>query len=248
MLRGGSRSQRLTNLAQLLRPYNPSFSTAAARENQIQGSEGCTANPIPHCPARSTPKRAAVLICIFEGDDGHLRVILTQRSSTLSSHSGEVALPGGKVEEGDADDVATALREAKEEIGLDPSLVDVVAVLEPFSMKRPMIVVPVIGLLRDKKSFCPTPNAAEVEVVFDAPLEMFLKDEDRREEDREWMGEKYLIHFFDYEADNRKHVIFGLTAGILIKAASIVYQRSPNFIEKKPNFRNNKNVEKTVML
>ncbi|KAJ6396794.1 hypothetical protein OIU77_021758 [Salix suchowensis] len=66
------------------------------------------------------------------GTDGELRVILTKRSSQLSSHLGEVALPGGKREEGDADDIATALREAKEEIGLDPSLVDVVTVIEPY--------------------------------------------------------------------------------------------------------------------
>ncbi|RWW57088.1 hypothetical protein BHE74_00036144 [Ensete ventricosum] len=129
---------------------------------------------------RFRPKRAAVLICLFEGDLGELRVILTKRSSNLSTHSGhfylflqfgvskgeerrerereigifkeksgllgvyfgfnpldgwvagEVSLPGGKAEEGDKDDADTATREAKEEIGLDPSLVTVVALLEPF--------------------------------------------------------------------------------------------------------------------
>jgi len=104
-------------------------------------------------------KRAAVLICVFEGADGNLRVFLTQRASSLSTHSGnslckvslfffyfsiitemgcisgEVALPGGKREEGDADDVQTALREAKEEIGLDPSLVSVITLLPPFHTK-----------------------------------------------------------------------------------------------------------------
>lgn len=84
---------------------------------------------------RSVWKRAAVLICVFEGDDGNLRVFLTLRASSLSTHSGEVALPGGKREEGDADDVATALREAKEEIGLDPSLVSVITTLQPFHTK-----------------------------------------------------------------------------------------------------------------
>lgn len=50
------------------------------------------------------------------------------------------------------------------------------------------------------------------------------------------MGEKYLLHYFDYEAEGRKFVIFALTAGILIETASMVYQQSPAFVEMKPNF------------
>ncbi|KAL5576606.1 hypothetical protein UlMin_018305 [Ulmus minor] len=181
-------------------------------------------------------KKAAVLICIFQGDGGELRVILTKRAASLSSHSGEVALPGGKVDEGDADYVDTALREAKEEIGLDPSLVNVVTVLEPFVNKMGLLVAPVLGVLSDKEAFSPAPNAAEVDAVFDAPLEMFLKDENRREQEKEWMGDKYVLQFFDYEADNKKFVIWAITAGILIKAASEVYQRPPAFLERRPKF------------
>ncbi|CAL2251878.1 unnamed protein product [Prunus armeniaca] len=150
---------------------------------------------------------------------------------------GEVALPGGKREEGDKDDGDTATREAKEEIGLDPSLVNVVTVLEPFLSKHLLRVVPVIGILNEKEAFKAAPNPAEVEAVFDAPLEMFIKDENRRSEEREWMGNKYLIHFFDYEAKNKKYIIWGLTAGILIRAASIVYKRSPPFVEQNPIYK-----------
>ncbi|KNA15407.1 hypothetical protein SOVF_098570 [Spinacia oleracea] len=183
------------------------------------------------------PKRAAVLICVFEGDAGDLRVILTKRSSRLSTHSGEVALPGGKADDGDKDDVDTAIREAKEEIGLDPSLVNAVTTLEPFLSKHLLKVVPVIGILSNKDAFKPDPNAAEVETIFDAPLEMFIKDENHRAEEREWMGCKYLIHYFDYETVNKKYVIWGLTAGILIRAASVVYQRPPPFLEQNPKFK-----------
>ncbi|KAG7019593.1 Nudix hydrolase 11, partial [Cucurbita argyrosperma subsp. argyrosperma] len=91
--------------------------------------------PPPDPAAAQLTNRAAVLICLFLSDIGELRVILTKRASTLSSHSGEVALPGGKRDLSDADDVATALREAEEEIGLAPSLVNVVAVLEPYVNK-----------------------------------------------------------------------------------------------------------------
>jgi len=80
-------------------------------------------------------RRAAVLVCLFRGAAGELRVILTKRSSSLSTHSGEVALPSVKAEEGDADDAATALRESKEEIGLDPALVTIVTYLEHFLSK-----------------------------------------------------------------------------------------------------------------
>ncbi|KAK9265625.1 hypothetical protein L1049_021509 [Liquidambar formosana] len=246
-------SHRLTALAQQLRLYKPPPSLCNLTEQQpppptqqttgnLVSQDLCSnaecATPIAHHPERSKPKskRAAVLICLFEGESGDLRVILTKRSSSLYSHSGEVALPGGKTEEGDADDIATAAREAKEEIGLDPSLVDVVTVLEPFVQKRGVTVVPVIGILFDKKVFNPAPNAAEVEAIFDVPLEMFLKDENRRAEEREWMGDKYLLQFFDYEAENEKYVIWALTAGILIRAASIVYQRPPAFLERKPKF------------
>ncbi|KAJ1402129.1 NUDIX hydrolase domain [Sesbania bispinosa] len=180
-------------------------------------------------------KRAAVLICLFEGADGNLRVILTQRASSLSTHSGEVALPGGKREEGDADDVETALREAKEEIGLDPSLVSVITLLEPFRTKYGITVIPVVGILSDKDAFSPVLNSAEVETIFDVPLEMFLKNDNRRAEEREWMGEKYLVHYFNYEAESeKKFVIWAITAAILIRAATVVLQRPPAFLEQRP--------------
>ncbi|XP_022723853.1 nudix hydrolase 11-like [Durio zibethinus] len=234
------RSDALENLAQRLRLYKPPLlhQIPESVSHEIQCSIGKSVSNIPesdyHHPEKL--KRAAVLVCIFQGNNDDLRVILTKRSSTLSSHSGEVALPGGKREETDADDVETALREAKEEIGLDPSLVNVVTVLEPIFTKRRMMVVPVVGILSDAKAFSPSPCADEVEAIFDSPLEMFLKDENRWAEEREWMGEKYLLQYFDYEAENKKYVIWALTAGILIKVASIVYQRPPAFLELRPKF------------
>ncbi|CAJ2654260.1 unnamed protein product [Trifolium pratense] len=240
-------SERLLALAQHLRLYKPPPPFAEdVLEQSIEENGGKVVSQLgfPESattiqnPEKFSPKKAAVLICLFEGDAGDLRVILTKRSSKLSTHSGEVSLPGGKADEGDKDDGDTAKREAKEEIGLDPELVNVVTVLEPFLSKHLLRVVPVIGILHDKKAFKPVLNPAEVESVFDAPLEMFLKDEKRTQEEREWMGEKYLIHFFDYDdIENKKYLIWGLTAGILIRAASIVYKRPPAFIEQNPKFK-----------
>jgi coenzyme A diphosphatase NUDT7 len=188
--------------------------------------------------ARFRFKTAAVLICLFEDSKGELRVILTKRSSNLHTSPGEVSLPGGKAEEGDKDEKETAIREAKEEIGLQPDLVSVVAVLEPLFTKRLLRVVPVVCIFKDKDAFKPVLNPDEVEELFDAPLKMFLKDENRRAEDREWQGIKYLLHFFDYTKDDTKYSIWGLTAAILIRAASVVYQRSPSFTEQHPNYWN----------
>ncbi|KAL8468175.1 hypothetical protein ACS0TY_031420 [Phlomoides rotata] len=240
-------SKKLMVLAQQLRFYKPPLQPDDDEEKKIEESAGKvvsqlgfaeSATSVPQQTVeRFRPKRAAVLICLFEGDNGEFRVILTKRSSKLSTHSGEVSLPGGKAEETDADDAETATREAKEEIGLDPSLVNIVTCLEPFLSKHLLRVIPVIGILSNKKDFKPSPNADEVEVVFDAPLEMFLKDENRRSEEREWMGDKYLIHYFDYKINDKKYLIWGLTAGILIRAASVVYQKAPSFIEQNPKFK-----------
>ncbi|TYG65212.1 hypothetical protein ES288_D06G168200v1 [Gossypium darwinii] len=210
----GVQSKRFLVLAQQLRHYKPPpcswddneeriIEEAAGKfVSQVGFQESVTR--VAQNPEKFRSKRAAVLICLFEGDAGDLRVILTKRSSRLSSHSGEVSLPGGKADEGDKDDGDTATREAKEEIGLDPSLVNIITVLEPFLSKHLLRVVPVIGVLNDRKAFKPTPNPAEVDAIFDAPLEMFIKDENRSAEEREWMGEKYLLHFFDYEIENKR--------------------------------------------
>ncbi|KAI6705326.1 hypothetical protein NL676_008288 [Syzygium grande] len=222
-------SRRLVALAQQLRLYKPPPDFEDAEEQRIEETAGKVVSQVgfPESATPNGPRPGKVHTQKSRGDDGELRVILTKRSFGLSTHSGEVSLPGGKAEEGDKDDGDTATREAKEEIGLDPSLVNVVTVLEPFLSKHLLRVMPVIGILTDKKSFKPIPNPAEVEAVFDAPLEMFIKDENRSDEEREWLGNKYIIHFFDYEAGNKKYLIWGLTAGILIRAASVVYQRPP---------------------
>ncbi|KAK8948591.1 hypothetical protein KSP39_PZI005246 [Platanthera zijinensis] len=216
--------------------------------SSIGFSESASTSPALPTPEPFLPKRAAVLVCLFEGEKGDFRVILTKRSSNLSTHSGEVSLPGGKAEPEDADDRETATREAKEEIGLDPSLVTVVAILEPFLSKHLLRVVPVIGVLSNQQAFIPVPNVAEVETIFDAPLEMFLEDENHRTEEREWMGEKYLIHYFDYETEKKKFLIWGLTASILIHAASVVYQRQPSFPEMNPKFKFPTNIKGDISM
>lgn len=67
-------------------------------------------------------------------------------------------------------------------------------------------------------------------------------------EEREWMGEKYLVHYFDYKTGNKKYLIWGLTASILIKAASVVYRQPPAFLEQNPKFKFPRGVDKDTAM
>ncbi|KAH7431005.1 hypothetical protein KP509_08G024700 [Ceratopteris richardii] len=174
-------------------------------------------------------KKAAVLVCLFYDEHDELRVLLTRRSKLLSTHSGEVAFPGGKRDEMDANNIETALREAWEEIGLDSSLVRVVTYLEPFLSKHLLRVTPVMALVPDRSKLSLTPNKGEVDAIFDAPLRMFLKNHNHRSEERQWMGIPYVMHYFDYETITGRYLIWGMTAAILIRCASVIYQQCPEF-------------------
>ncbi|CAD6272562.1 unnamed protein product [Miscanthus lutarioriparius] len=222
-----SPSRRLAHLTRHL------TSSSSGELSSVGSPAAAAADAVPAKSPRSAASKvhAAVLVCLFEDPSSGPRVLLTKRASSLSTHSGEVSLPGGKVEDGDADPKATALREAKEEIGLDPALVNVVTVLEPFLSKNGLNVVPVIGMVSDKALFKPVLNKAEVEDIFDAPLEMFLKDDHRRTKQMNWMGIDIPVQFFDYKADGKKFVIWGFTAHIVTRAAAVIFGRKPSFDE-----------------
>ncbi|HEX7168822.1 MAG TPA: CoA pyrophosphatase, partial [Acidimicrobiales bacterium] len=126
---------------------------------------------LPDLPAVLGPPvrgEAAVLAPVFE-EDGEARVILTRRTEWLRSHSHQVAFPGGRADEGEAP-VDAALREAYEEIGLDPSSVEIVGRLTRLAtMSNPQGAIhPFVGLLRGRPELVPNPD--EVERVFDLPL------------------------------------------------------------------------------
>lgn len=182
-------------------------------------------------------KFAAVLMPFFQDAQGHVHVVLTRRSSTLPTHSGEVCLPGGKREPGDPDDVATALREAHEELGIAPHDVRVLGCLPPFLSKHLLSVTPVVGVVPAGLRFTPSP--AEVAAVFTAPLRMFLLAERHRHQDVEWKdGVAYRLHYFDLPAaGGESHLVWGLTAGMLIVAAERAFRRPAEFDTTPPGAR-----------
>ncbi|KAL4424924.1 hypothetical protein ABPG77_009653 [Micractinium sp. CCAP 211/92] len=214
---------------------------AAAIERADEGLDRVLSNLQASCS--STPaappvssKFAAVLVPLFEDPvTREVHVVLNQRSSRLNTHSGEVCCPGGKRDEGDADDIATALREAEEELGIDPAAVTVVGCLPPFLSKHLLSVTPVLGVIPPHLKF--RPNPTEVAAVFTVPLRRFLEAGPGYSfRDVEWQhGLPYRLHYFEYEHRGRSFCIWGLTAGMLIVAAEKAFGRRPAFQPNPPN-------------
>ncbi|KAL4434263.1 hypothetical protein ABPG75_000704 [Micractinium tetrahymenae] len=214
---------------------------AAAAERSEEGLERVLSNLQASCS--STPvappvssKFAAVLVPLFEDPvSGEVHVVLNQRSSRLNTHSGEVCFPGGKRDLGDADDIATALREAQEELGIDPAAVQVVGCLPPFLSKHLLSVTPVVGIILPHLRFHPNPT--EVAAVFTVPLRRFLEaGPGYSSRDVEWQpGLPYRLHYFDYAHRGRSFCIWGLTAGMLIVVAEKAFRRRPAFQPNPPN-------------
>jgi len=137
----------------------------------------CDALPPPKRPEIELPgsRPAAVLIALFE-EAGQARVILTKRPDTMPTHQGEIAFPGGKLDTAVDDDLeAAALREAHEEIGLAPELVEIVAELDHlFTVQARFTLAPFVGLLEGRPSL--QPDQREVVRVFDIALSELLDD------------------------------------------------------------------------
>jgi len=159
-------------------------------------------------PGAPDPKDAAVLVPLVERP-GEAGVILTLRTAHLSTHAGQVALPGGRVDPGDADHLATALREAQEEIGLDPGLVKPLGYLDSYVSGTGFRIRPVVGLVSPAAVLHPSPH--EVAEVFEVPLSFLMDPANHHRNSRELRGT--TVHF--YELPWEKHLIWGVTAGII---------------------------------
>jgi 8-oxo-dGTP pyrophosphatase MutT (NUDIX family) len=152
---------------------------------------------------------AGVLIPIVERENA-LSVLLTQRSEDLSRHPGQISFPGGRMENGDANILATALRETQEEIGVPPELIEVAGYLDPSPTVSGFAVTPVIGFL--KPDFRLVIDRTEVAYTFEVPLEFLMQERNVRHGEREFDGFRLPVAEFNYG----EHRIWGATASFLI--------------------------------
>ncbi|XP_069112400.1 uncharacterized Nudix hydrolase NudL-like [Argopecten irradians] len=162
--------------------------------------------------------RASVLIPLF-WKNGEWRVLLTIRASSLRTHSGSVAFPGGKQDSDDKDEVDTALRESQEEVGLKPDDVRVLAVLPPSFTTSNMLVTPVASVI--PHDFVPKVNQDEVRKVFDLPLSRFVSDDFTMTKMARQSDYICLYHFKE-SIDGESVDTWGYTATVAMRVAMVV--------------------------
>ena len=158
-----------------------------------------------------TPAPAAVLLPLVARPEPTL--LLTQRTSHLANHSGQIAIPGGKVDAGDADVIDAALREAEEEVGLTRDFVQVLGTLPIYTTGTAFIITPVVAWVQP--GFTLVPNEGEVADVFEVPLSFLLNPAHHRRHAFEFEGVRREWFSMPYQDGETERYIWGATAGML---------------------------------
>ncbi len=185
------------------------------RFNLQQHNDSCH-NYQHHAPLKS----AAVLIALFDGSNKEkneknefsskgLQVLLTKRASHLKHHPSQISFPGGKAELTDKDLIDTALREAQEEIGLDPDTVTVIGQQPSYEIISGYHVTPIVAIIDSVQAFEKDDN--EVDEIFHVPLQHFLQDKNHHAIDSYRNGRHHNVHFYPYKHYN----IWGATAAMM---------------------------------
>lgn len=169
-----------------------------------------------HPPERS-PVAAAVLVPILDRAQGPT-LLFTQRTAHLHDHAGQISFPGGKVDDGDADRVATALRETEEETGVPHGCIEILGQLPDYDIMTGFRVTPVVGWVQPPAKFDPDPF--EVAEVFEVPLSFFLDPANHERHSRVVNG--VTRHFYAMPFGER--YIWGATAGMLYSLYQVLAQ------------------------
>jgi 8-oxo-dGTP pyrophosphatase MutT (NUDIX family) len=162
----------------------------------------------PRAETLGLAKPAAVLVPLIARPEG-VTVLLTRRAATLRQHSGQIAFPGGKIDQEDDGPLGAALREAEEEIGIDRAKVQPLGFLGPYFSSTGFRITPVVGLLAPDVRL--TLNAGEVEHVFETPLAFLMDPANHQTHQREFKGEMRSY----FAMPHGDHYIWGVTAGII---------------------------------
>lgn len=152
---------------------------------------------------------AAVLVPIIDRPGG-LTVLLTRRSPNLSSHAGQVAFPGGRIDPEDDGPIGAALRETEEETGIPREFVTPVGLLDPYETGTGFVIVPVVGVLRE--GCTPRANPHEVDEIFEVPLAFLMDTANHQRHSGTWQGQERRYYAMPYETHN----IWGATAGMIV--------------------------------
>ena len=179
------------------------------RDQRVEGDLNDNLNQAEIEELTKNLRLAAVLVPLVEHVD-EPSILLTRRADHLDKHSGQVAFPGGKVEDSDATPIAAALRETQEEIGLDPSYVEIAGVLDTYQTGTGFLILPVVGFV--KPGFTLTPDKNEVADVFEVPARIALSEKNWKTDSGEWKGRMWNFYSMDYQGYN----IWGATAGMLM--------------------------------
>jgi len=190
------RMQSLDNLKQTLR---------RVAENTRRASSDFDLNPELSLPENRVLKQAAVLVAVTHD----AQLILTKRAAHLKHHPGQIAFPGGRRDDTDRDLFHTALREAEEEIGLDPKVVDIIGPLPSHETVTSYSVTPILAMVPSQLAFAPEPG--EVAEVFTVPISHVVDRRNFAIEGRRWRGQKR--HY--YTVPHGPYYIWGATARML---------------------------------
>jgi len=161
-------------------------------------------------------KPAAVLIAVLARDDG-ASVLLTRRADSLSRHTGQIAFPGGRLDAGETA-VEAALREAREEIDLDPALVEVLGLSDPYETGTGYLVTPVVGWITAEPPLRPSPD--EVAEIFQVPWDFLM---DPANHSRDHLEALQGIRRWFWAMTWNERYIWGVTAGIIRQLRDRLY-------------------------
>jgi 8-oxo-dGTP pyrophosphatase MutT (NUDIX family) len=161
---------------------------------------------------------AAVLVGLVDRGHSGLHLVLTRRADHLNAHAGQISFPGGRIDPQDDSPLAAALREAQEEIGVEPRWIDPLGYLDTYETGTGFRILPVVALLDPLAPL--TPHAGEVAAIFDVPLTFLMDPANHQRQSRDYQGR--TRHYFAIPYG--EHYIWGATAGMLVNLYEAVFK------------------------